>query len=124
VNLIVAQRLVGRVCDSCRQPFEVPPQTLINLGVSAEEVGEYKLFKGRGCASCNGTGIKGRVAIYELMRMSEKIKEAVLKGATTGQLRFIAREEGMRTLRRSALMKLRRGLTTIEEVLNSSIKDV
>ncbi|MBO9666376.1 MAG: type IV-A pilus assembly ATPase PilB [Bdellovibrio sp.] len=124
VNLIVAQRLVGRVCESCKTPVETPPQTLINLGVPANEVQDYKLFRGRGCANCNNTGIKGRLAIYELLSMTEKMKEAILKGASTGQLRFLAREQGMRTLRRSALLKLKRGLTTIEEVLNASVKDV
>ncbi|MFS4460374.1 type IV-A pilus assembly ATPase PilB [Bdellovibrio sp. HCB2-146] len=124
VNLIVAQRLVGKVCESCKAPIEVPQQTLINLGVPANEVGDYKLFKGKGCANCNSTGIKGRAAIYELLAMTEKMKEAILKGASTGQLRFLAREQGMRTLRRSALLKLKRGITTIEEVLNASVKDV
>jgi type IV-A pilus assembly ATPase PilB len=124
VNLIVAQRLVGKVCETCKTPIEVPAQTLINLGVPPNEVGDYKLTKGRGCANCNNTGIKGRAAIYELMSMSEKMKEAILKGASTGQLRFLAREQGMRTLRRSALLKLKRGITTIEEVLNASVKDV
>lgn len=124
VNLIVAQRLVGRVCESCKAPVEVPAQTLINLGVAATDVGEYKLFRGKGCANCAGTGIKGRAAIYELMSMNEKMKEAILKGASTGQLRYLAREQGMRTLRRSALLKLKRGITTIEEVLNASVKDI
>jgi type IV pilus assembly protein PilB len=124
VNLIVAQRLVGKVCETCKTAVEVPPQTLINLGVAQNEVGEYQLFKGRGCGNCNNTGIKGRAAIYELLTMTEKMKEAILKGASTGQLRFLAREQGMRTLRRSALLKLKRGVTTIEEVLNASVKDV
>ncbi|MFM6927684.1 MAG: type IV-A pilus assembly ATPase PilB [Bdellovibrio sp.] len=124
VNLIVAQRLVGKVCESCKAPVEVPAQTLLNLGVPQNEVPDYKLFRGRGCANCNNTGIKGRLAIYELLSMTEKMKEAILKGASTGQLRFLAREQGMRTLRRSALLKLKRGVTTIEEVLNASVKDV
>jgi len=124
VNLVVAQRLVGKVCESCKIPIEVPTQTLINLGVPPGEVQDYKLFKGKGCGTCNNTGIKGRAAIYELMTMSEKIKEAILKGASTGQLRFLSREQGMRTLRRSALLKLKKGVTTIEEVLNASVKDV
>jgi type IV pilus assembly protein PilB len=124
VNLIVAQRLVGKICENCKAPIEVPPQTLINLGIHPDEVPEYQLFKGRGCATCNGSGIKGRAAIYELMPMTEKLKEAILKGASAVQLRFLAREQGMRTLRRSALLKLKRGVTTIEEVLNSSVKDV
>lgn len=124
VNLIVAQRLVGKICENCKAPIEVPPQTLVNLGIHPDEVPEYQLFKGRGCATCNGSGIKGRAAIYELMPMTEKLKEAILKGASAGQLRFLAREQGMRTLRRSALLKLKRGVTTIEEVLNSSVKDI
>jgi type IV pilus assembly protein PilB len=123
VNLIVAQRLVGKVCEACKAPIEVPQQTLLNLGVVPAEVGDYKLFRGKGCATCNNTGIKGRAAIYELMHMNEKMKEAILKGASTGQLRYLAREQGMRTLRRSALLKLKRGITTIEEVLNASVKD-
>ncbi|WP_413944461.1 type IV-A pilus assembly ATPase PilB [Bdellovibrio sp. HCB-162] len=123
VNLIVAQRLVGKVCESCKAPIEVPAQTLINLGVAQNDIHEYKLFHGKGCANCNNTGIKGRTAIFELMHMTEKMKEAILKGASTGQLRYLAREQGMRTLRRSALLKLKRGLTTIEEVLNASVKD-
>ncbi|MEK2645014.1 type IV-A pilus assembly ATPase PilB [Bdellovibrio sp. BCCA] len=123
VNLIVAQRLVGKVCESCKAPIEVPAQTLINLGVAQNDIHEYKLFHGKGCANCNNTGIKGRTAIFELMHMTEKMKEAILKGASTGQLRYLAREQGMRTLRRSALLKLKRGQTTIEEVLNASVKD-
>ena len=123
VNLVVAQRLVGRVCENCKAPVEVPAQTLLNLGVAPEEVKDYTLFRGRGCATCNGRGIKGRTAIFELMTMTEKMKEAILKGASTGQLRFLSREQGMRTLRRSALLKLKRGQTTIEEVLNASVKD-
>jgi type IV pilus assembly protein PilB len=124
VNLIVAQRLLGKICENCKTPLEVPAQTLVNLGIHPDEVPEYKIFKGKGCATCNGSGIKGRAAIYELMAMTEKIKDAILKGASAGQLRFLAREQGMRTLRRSALLKLKRGVTTIEEVLNSSVKDI
>lgn len=123
VNLVVAQRLVGRICENCKAPIQVPPQTLINLGVVPEEVKEYSLFKGRGCANCNNTGIRGRLAIFELLPMTEKIREAILTQATQAQLRTLARDLGMRTLRRSALLKLKRGQTTIEEVINSSVKD-
>ncbi|UYL08517.1 type IV-A pilus assembly ATPase PilB [Bdellovibrio sp. SKB1291214] len=123
VNLVVAQRLVGKNCESCKVPIEVPAQTLINLGVPPGEVGDYKLMRGKGCSNCNNSGIKGRLAVYELLAMTEKMKEAILKNASTGQLRFLAREQGMKTLRRSALLKLKRGQTTIEEVLNASVKD-
>lgn len=124
VNLIVAQRLVGRVCESCKVPIQVPDETLISIGVLKEEVKDYKLFKGRGCTNCNNTGIKGRLAIFELMPMTEKIKEAILKGASQGQLRSQLREMGFKTLRRSALLKLKRGQTTIEEVVSTSVKDM
>jgi type IV pilus assembly protein PilB len=124
INLIVAQRLVGRICEACKVPIEVLKDVIIDLGVAPEDVGEYKLFKGRGCATCNGTGIKGRAAIYELMSMTEVMKEAILKESSTSELRVLCREQGMRTLRRSALLKLKRGITTIEEVLNASIKDM
>lgn len=123
VELIVAQRLVGRICDSCRVPVDVKPQVLLDIGVDPGEVKQYRVFEGKGCNTCNGTGIKGRIAIFELMRMSEKIKEAVLNGATAAQLRNLARQEGMRTLRRAALLKLKRGETSIQEVLNASVRD-
>lgn len=123
LSLIVAQRLVGKICENCKTSIEVAPQTLLDLGVEPDEVNDYRLFKGRGCPTCNGMGIKGRIAIFELMEMSEKIRDAILNGASSGELRKIARIEGMRTLRRSALLKLRRGETTIEEVLNASVKD-
>jgi type IV pilus assembly protein PilB len=123
VNLIVAQRLVGRICAACKTPIEVPQEILLGLGVIREEIPEYRLFKGRGCATCNNTGIKGRAAIYELLQMTGKMKEAILRGASTSELRNLARDEGMRTLRRSALLKLKKGITTIEEVVNTSVKD-
>lgn len=123
VNLVVAQRLVGRVCENCKAPTDTNPQALINLGVDPADVGEYQLMKGRGCSFCNNTGVKGRLAIYELMPMTEKIREAVMAGATSNDLRKLARTEGMRTLRRSGLLKLKRGQTTIEEVLSASVKD-
>lgn len=123
INLIVAQRLVGKICESCKTPIDVPEQTLLNLGVAKDEVKDYQLFKGQGCSSCNNTGVKGRIAIYELMTMSNKIKEVILNGGTAEQLRVLARQEGMKTLRRSALNKLKKGVTTIEEVLNSSVRD-
>jgi type IV pilus assembly protein PilB len=123
VNLIVAQRLVGRNCEACKVPVTVIPQMLIDLGVEPAEVGDYKLMKGRGCAICNNTGIKGRIAIFELMRMTEKIKEAILKGASANEIRILARNQGMRTLRRSGLLKLKRGETTIDDVIATSMKD-
>lgn len=123
LNLIVAQRLVGKICENCKTPVDVPAHTLINLGVPQDEVREYQVFKGQGCSNCNNTGIKGRVAVFELLAMSEKMKEMILSGGTSGQIRVLARQEGMKTMRRSALLKLKKGITSIEEVLNSSVRD-
>lgn len=123
INLIVAQRLVGRICEACKVAVDVTPDVLIKLGVESKEVGDYHVYKGKGCSVCNNTGIKGRRAIFELMRMTPKMRDLILTGASQAELRITARLEGMRTLRRSALLKLKRGETTIEEVLNNSVKD-
>ncbi len=123
LNLIVAQRLVGRVCDVCKESVKVPDATLINLGVIASEIPQYTLFKGKGCMTCNNTGIKGRLAIFEIMPITEKIREMILKNASALELRNACRQMGFKTLRRSALLKLARGQTTIEEVINSSVRD-
>jgi type IV pilus assembly protein PilB len=123
LNLIVAQRLVGRICENCKTPIEVEPKVLTDLGVDAEEIPDYKLFKGRGCQICNGTGIKGRLAIFEVMGLNEELRELILKKASTADLRNMARRSGMRTLRRAGLLKLKRGETTIEEVVGTSVKD-
>lgn len=124
VTLIVAQRLVGKICTSCKTEIQVKPEVLMDLGVDPRSLAEYsRLFKGTGCANCNNTGIKGRLAIFEVMQMTDRIRECILRGANSMELRSLAREEGMRTLRRSALLKLKRGETTIEEVVNASVKD-
>lgn len=123
VTLIVAQRLVGRICENCKTPLQVDAKVLLDLGVEAAEVNDYKIFKGKGCSACGGLGIRGRAAVYEMMPMTEAIKEAILGGKTQAEIRSLARVQGMRTLRRSALLKLKQGITTIEEVLNASVKD-
>lgn len=123
LNLVVAQRLLGRICESCKEPVKVPDQTLLNLGVSIDEVSKYQIFRAKGCNACNGSGIKGRQAIFELMPITEEVKEAILRGASSTELRNICHRLGMRTLRRSALLKLARGQTTVEEVINSSVRD-
>ena len=124
VNLIVAQRLVGKVCEICKESITVPEETIINLGVNKADVPKFKLMKGRGCMACANTGIKGRLAIYELLPMTEKIKNLVLEGGNASQIRNMSRESGLKTLRRAALLKLARGQTTVEEVLNASVSDV
>jgi type IV pilus assembly protein PilB len=121
VNVIAAQRLVRRVCAGCKEETEAPIQTLLSVGFSETEAHGIKLFQGRGCDKCSGTGYKGRVALFEVMGMTEDVRELVLSGATAIELRRKAIEEGMITLRESGLQKIREGVTTIEEVVRESV---
>jgi type IV pilus assembly protein PilB len=122
VNLIQAQRLIRRVCSGCKEEVrDVPAKTLVDIGVSPEEVGAIKLFKGRGCGTCNGTGYKGRVGLYEVMEITEGLRDLILMGATSPEIRRKAIEEGMLTLRMSGIEKLKQGITTVEEVLRETV---
>jgi type IV pilus assembly protein PilB len=121
VNLICAQRLVRRICRECKEPIHMPAQALMDVGFDKDEVGAFKLYKGRGCQSCNNTGYRGRVGLYEVMAISEDLRELILAGASSIELRKKAVEEGMISLRLSGLMKVRDGLTTIEEVVRETV---
>ncbi len=122
VNLIQAQRLIRRVCANCKiEITDMPTKTLIDLGMAPEQVGSFKLYKGKGCGTCNGTGYKGRVGLYEVMEISEGIRDLVMVGATAVEIKRKALEEGMLTLRMSGLEKIKAGVTTIEEVLRETV---
>jgi type IV pilus assembly protein PilB len=121
VNLIAAQRLVRRICNSCKEPIDVPDQALIDVGIPAQEVKSIKLFRGKGCERCNGTGFKGRVALFEVMDVDEEVRELILSGGSANELRQQATENGMLGLRQSGLQKIREGVTTMEEVIRETI---
>lgn len=124
INLVAAQRLVRRICDKCKEPVEVAPEALVNLGVDASEAaGGFPTFRGHGCSNCNGSGYRGRLAIYEILVMHEGLKELVLKAASAAELKREAVKSGMSTLRMSALQKVRDGLTTVEETLRVTDTD-
>jgi type IV pilus assembly protein PilB len=123
VNLILAQRLARKVCNECKEPVEVPKQTLIDLGMKPEDLAGASCFKGQGCHACSNTGYRGRLAVYEVMPVTESLKELILNGASTAELKMQAIREGMKTLRQSALDKLRAGITTVEEVMRVSVAD-
>jgi type IV pilus assembly protein PilB len=122
VNLICAQRLVRRVCSNCKQPQHMPPQALIQAGYSPEDAQSVTPMHGAGCEKCNNTGYKGRVGLYEVMEITDELRELVLVGASGPELRRKAIEEGMLTLRMSGLRKVKEGLTTIEEVARETVK--
>ena len=121
VHLICAQRLVRRICKDCIEPMEVPVQTLIEAGFTPEEAKTVKIQKGKGCGVCNNTGYKGRCGLYEVMEVDDEIRELVLVGASAVELKKKAIERGMITLRRSGLIKVAAGMTTLEEVARETI---
>lgn len=121
VNLIQAQRLVRRICEDCRAEHPMPPEALIEIGFSPEEARQIKTYKGRGCRTCNGTGYRGRIGLYEVMEMTDELRELILVGASALELRRKAIEDGMITLRESGLHKIRNGITTVEEVVRETV---
>jgi type IV pilus assembly protein PilB len=121
VQLICAQRLVRRICTNCKEEHKMPPQALLDAGYTQQEAQEVKTYRGKGCDKCNGKGFKGRVGLYEVMEMSEELRELVLVGASSLELKKKSIELGMITLRRSGLIKVREGLTTIEEVVKETV---
>jgi type IV pilus assembly protein PilB len=122
VNLIQAQRLIRKVCANCKVEItDMPHKTLIEIGVDPKEVGSFKLYKGKGCGTCNGTGYKGRVGLYEVMEISEGIRDLVMVGATAVEIKRKALDDGMLTLRMSGVEKIKSGITTVEEVLRETV---
>lgn len=124
VILILAQRLVRKICPECKTSITLPEQAFIDLGVKPEEFRDIPLYKGTGCKHCSNTGFKGRIAIYEVMPVNENVKELILKGASSTDLKKEAIKSGLSTLRKSALNKMKQGLTTVEEVLRITSADL
>lgn len=123
VNLITAQRLARRVCSECKAVEEIPVQALIDAGVPPEEAPEYVCYHGAGCAKCNNTGYKGRVGFYQVMPMLEEIRELILNGANTAEIKRESMRLGIKTMRQSGLTKLKEGVTSFEEVLRVTVAD-
>ena len=122
VNLIAAQRLVRKICTTCKEPLDVPEQSLLDLGFSKQDTKTLKLFRGKGCERCGGTGFKGRIALYEVMDVDDDMKELILSGGSANELRQRSLEQGMLSLRASGLQKIREGVTTVEEVLRETVR--
>ena len=124
VHLVQAQRLVRRVCAACAEDVtaEFLPATLVRAGFETAEIEGLRLRRGRGCAACSGTGYKGRVGLYEVMEVSDAIRERIMIGATAIDIKRQAFAEGMVTLRASGLEKVRQGITSLEEVLRETVR--
>jgi len=122
LNLVCAQRLVRRICKNCVEPHPTPPAALMQAGYTAEDAKTVVPNKGKGCEKCNNTGYKGRVGLYEVMEVTDDLRELILVGASALELRRKAVDEGMITLRGSGLRKVKDGVTTIEEVVRETVK--
>lgn len=123
VLLILAQRLCRKVCEKCKEEENIPVAALVKIGFSPEEAKTIRCFKGKGCSTCNDTGYKGRIALYEVMPVKSEIKELILEGASAAEIKSAAVRLGMRTLRMSGLVKLKEGVTSLEEVLRVTFGD-
>jgi type IV pilus assembly protein PilB len=123
VNLITAQRLARRNCPECKQPEDIPVQALIDAGVSPDEAPSYVCYRGKGCPVCNGTGYKGRVGFYQVMPMLEEIRELILNGANTAEIKRESMRLGIKTMRQAGLTKLKEGVSSFEEVLRVTVAD-
>jgi type IV pilus assembly protein PilB len=121
VHMIAAQRLVRRICMFCKEPLDVPPPALTQIGFSEHEARTLKLFRGRGCDRCSNTGYKGRIGLYEVLDIDDEMREMILSGGSAFELRQKAIQNGMVTLRGSGLQKIRDGVTTIDEVVRETV---
>ncbi len=123
VLLVVAQRLLKKICQKCKEPEKLPIDVLVRAGLSEEEARTITPYKGKGCEMCNKTGYKGRIALYEVMVVKPNIRELILRGASTDELKAQAIQNGMLTLRASGLAKLKEGITSLEQVLSVTLGD-
>jgi type IV pilus assembly protein PilB len=121
VHLIVAQRLARRVCQECKVAEDVSPQVLIDAGYTPEEAKTVKVFKGQGCSTCGNKGYKGRVGFYEVLEITDELRELILVGASALEIKRKAIEQGMISLRRSGLIKAAAGISTLEEVIRETV---
>jgi type IV pilus assembly protein PilB len=118
---ILAQRLVRTICNQCKVSYQPGAEVLMELGLRAEDLQGKRFAYGKGCPTCHGSGFKGRTAIFEILVMTEPIRQMVLKGASSDAIREQARREGMRTLRESGLLAIFDGITTVEEVVRETM---
>ena len=123
VLLILAQRLVRKICTECKEPVKVNPKLLLGLGVPRGEIDGFAVYKGKGCSLCSNTGYKGRVGLYEVMPLWDDVKELVLSRASSLDIKKEAIRQGMKTLRMAGVEKINEGMTTIEEVLRTTMDD-
>ena len=119
--MTVAQRLVRCICPDCKEPLDIPPEALIDLGVPEDEVYDFQCYKGSGCSKCSNIGYRGRLSLFEVMPMDDESKELTLRRAPANEIKRAAMQGGMKTLRQSGIAKIKQGITTIEEILRVTV---
>jgi type IV pilus assembly protein PilB len=123
VNLVLAQRLARKICEQCKQETKLEEEVLLSAGFDAKELPTLRVMKGAGCNNCNGTGYRGRVALYEVMPFTDRLKELVIQGCTAAELKQEMIKGGVMTLRMAGLAKVRAGVTTVDEVVRTTAAD-
>ncbi len=124
LNLVSAQRLARRICANCKEPdTDTPPEAFVEAGMPEEEIGSFQPMRGRGCEKCGGTGYKGRIGIYQVMPITEEIRQAIYAGKNADEINEIAISQGVKTLRMDALDKVKQGIITLDECLRVTIGD-
>ena len=123
VILIVAQRLIRRLCKKCNVSHKLPQKALLDMGFTADETKDLNILKPKGCEACNNTGYKGRTALYEVMKVTDEIRSLIITRSQSREIKKKAMEQGMLTLRRSGLVKIKNGVTSVEEVLRETVRD-
>jgi type II secretory ATPase GspE/PulE/Tfp pilus assembly ATPase PilB-like protein len=117
LNLIVAQRLVRKICDRCKEPITLSPKILKRLQITPEQIKDAVFYHGKGCKACGGTGFSGRLPVFEFLLIDQDIREKIIAGASEMEIRAAARKKGSGGLLESGISKMLQGLTTAEEVL-------
>jgi type IV pilus assembly protein PilB len=120
---VIAQRLVRKICNNCRTEYTPAEEQIMELGLRPEDVAGQRFFYGKGCETCNNTGYKGRMGLFEIMTLDDEMRDMIIHHASTQVLRSEAKKRGMRTLRESGLLAIYDGITTIEEVVRETIVD-
>jgi type IV pilus assembly protein PilB len=121
--LIATQRLVRVLCPSCKEEEKISVPGLMEIGFTAEEAESIKCYRGKGCSECNNSGYRGRLALYEVMPLHDELKEMILEGASADELKKTAIRLGMQTLRMSGLVKIKNGITSVDEILRVTFGD-
>jgi type IV pilus assembly protein PilB len=120
---VIAQRLVRTICKKCKEPYEPKEEEVMELGMRPEQLKGKPFYRGKGCDNCNGSGFRGRLALFEIMTMDDTMREMVMKNANTASLRRYARQRGMRSLRECGMLAIHEGLTTIDEVVRETLSE-